>query len=436
MKKTILTFLSLVILISMLSVGSAFATPQLTAPNAILMDYQTGEILYEHNAREVTFPASTTKVLTAILVMENANLSDVVTVGNNITVGGASMYLLPGESFTVEELLHALLIRSANDVAEVLAIHVSGSVEEFVKLMNTRAKELGATDTNFTNPHGMPDPEHVTTAYDLALIGRYAMSFPLYREIIATVNIVFDETEQTPEKRYYRNSNRFLWGTGGGNRILYNGRNVDIKYDLIEGGKTGYTVAAQQCLVSSAMKEDHRLISVVLGAQGANIYLDTRTLIDYGYENFKSVPIVEANLLETEVPVTKGLVDTLSLYTESNLYTVLPIDQDPSAITREVVIEEKITAPINTGDSFGKIIYSLGDKILGEVNLIATVDIEVRPSLIKSSKPVKYLIIFAGVFILWKLLVLYIRVQRKRRRFGNFGRRSSLSFSKSLYKRR
>ncbi len=436
MKKITSCFLSMILITILFTSATYASTPQVTAPNAILMDFHTGEVLFEHNAHEVTFPASTTKVLTAILVLENANLDDVVSIDYDLTVGGASMYLLKGESFTVKELLHALLIRSANDVAEALAIHVSGSVEEFAKLANQRAMELGATKTHFTNPHGMPDEAHVTTAHDLAIFGKHAMGFPVFREIVSTTNVVFDETAQTPAKRYYRSSNRFLWGTGSSNKILYKGQYINIKYDLIDGVKTGYTRAAQQCLISSAIKDDHRLIAVVLGAQGSNVYLDTRTLIDYGYENYKSHPLIEANELETEIPIKNGMKDSISLYTESNLKTILPIDQDPSTITKEVLIDKNITAPIHIGDTLGKIVYTQGDKTIGEVNLIAQEEVEVKPLLIKAKTPFKYLIYIALLFIIWKLFVYYLRFQKRKRKFIVGEKRPSLNFSKNLLKRR
>ncbi len=427
-----------VIFILLFSMAPIYGTAtEITAPNGVLMDFETGKVLYEKNAYEPTYPASTTKVMTAILVLEKANLEDVVTIDYDLHVDGSGMYLVKGESFTVKELFQGLLVRSANDAAEALAIHIAGSVEEFAKLMNERAKELGTLNTNFTNPHGLPDENHVTTAYDLAIISKHAMEFPFFRETVSTTMITFDETEQTPEKRYYRNSNRLLWGTGGGNLMDYRGETINIKYDIVDGIKTGYTNAAQQCLIASALNNDQRLISVVLGATGSNIYIDTRTLIDYGYENFTIHGMTEANEFQSEAPVKNGVLDSVKLKTADSLSVVLNKDQDPSLITKEVIINENITAPIEEGAVLGKVIYSLGDEILGEVNLIAEAFVDLAPSLFNFSGFGKYILIIFILFIVWQIFVAYIRFQRKRKRYiyGGYSK-NSYQFSKNMLKRR
>ena len=178
------------------NIVSAQNTPTITAPHGVLIDYETGNVLFSKNAHKQAYPASTTKVMTAILTLENANLNDRVTIDYDLYVEGSSMFLLKGESFTVEELLKALLIKSANDCAEALAIHITGSVEKFVEMMNKRAKELGALNTNFVNPHGLADPNHVTTAYDLAMIAKHAMTFDTFREIVSTTMLNLDATNK------------------------------------------------------------------------------------------------------------------------------------------------------------------------------------------------------------------------------------------------
>ncbi|NLK90627.1 MAG: D-alanyl-D-alanine carboxypeptidase, partial [Clostridiales bacterium] len=208
-------YLSIIIIITLISTFIPIAVfaqdaPTIEAPNVILIDYETGKVLFDKNAHRQAYPASTTKVMTAVLTLENADLNDKVTIDYDLYVDGSSMFLLKGESFTVGELLKALLIKSANDCAEALAIHISGSVEKFVEMMNKRAKELGALNTNFVNPHGLTDPNHVTTAYDLAMIAKHAMTFDTFREIVSTTMVSLDATEQTPEARIYRNTNKFL----------------------------------------------------------------------------------------------------------------------------------------------------------------------------------------------------------------------------------
>jgi len=424
------------IVITMLNINFTYATPNVVAPNAILIDYETGEILYEKNAYEVTYPASTTKILTAIVTLENAKLDDVVKVDYDFYVGGASMYILKGESFTVEELLQALIVRSANDAAEVLARHISGSVEEFSKLMNKRALELGAKNTNFTNPHGMPDDAHVTSAYDLAVIARHAMSFEVFRNIVKMPTVSFAPTEFTPETRYYRTSNKFLWGTGSGNQMLYNGKYVNIKYDIVDGIKTGYTGKAGNCLVSSATKDGHRLIAVVLGAQ-TSVFSDSRSMLDYGYDNFQSLLLTEENHLEYEAKVNGGEENTISLYTSNRLTKVLPHYTDTAGIIKDVVINENIVAPITQGDKLGKVVYYLNNDIIGEVDLVATKDIDKKGFLsMPKGGILKNISIFILVVLLWQILIAYLRVQKRRRRLSFGVGKSSYSMSKSLLKKR
>ncbi|ABR48476.1 Serine-type D-Ala-D-Ala carboxypeptidase [Alkaliphilus metalliredigens QYMF] len=441
MKKSVSLFLTCVItLIFMFNpdISHGEGKPSITAPNGVLLDFQTGEVLYDKNAHEITYPASTTKALTAILVLENLELDEVITVEEDMFVGGSGMYLLKGEAFTVNELLHVLMIRSANDVAELLATHISGSVEAFADLMNRRAKELGALNSHFTNPHGLPDEEHVTTAYDLAMIGKHAITFDVLREIAGTVRYDVEPTEFTPETRYYRNTNRFLWGTGSGNQILYRGQYQNIKYDIVEGLKTGFTNAAQNCLIASAIQGDQRFISVVLGAQGVNVYADSRALIDYGFENYQLVQLVEEQHYVTTEPLLKGVEDEVSLYSKDSLTKILPIDVDPSLIEKQLIINDELSAPILLEETYGKIIYSLGGEILGEVELVPIQSIELKSfsrTIIEGlRRPMVFVGGFLVVLVFWQLFIAHLRFRKRRSRGMSYGRRKGYSFSKNLMK--
>lgn len=350
--------------------------PVIFSPRAVLMDEVTGEVLYEKQAHDPTYPASTTKVLTAVVVLENADLEEVVHIDYEPGVSGASMFILPGESFTVETLLQALLIRSGNDVAEVLARHVSGSVDEFVDLMNQKAIEIGATNTHFTNPHGLPDEEHITTAYDLALISQYAMQNPVFREIVSSPSLIIPETLQTPEQRIYNNSNRFLWGRGPSHQILYQNAWVNIYYPRVDGIKTGYTNAAQHCLISSATDNNRRVIAVILNTEREHIYTDSRTLLDYGLDQFQLVTLTDEKMMTTNVPIHHGGRETLSLFTEEAIHTVIPSYVPAEEITKVIETQEFYQAPIESNQILGKVIYYHEGRVLGSTNLIAMESVE------------------------------------------------------------
>lgn len=265
--------------------------PNLTAQYAVLMDFETGKVLYDKNGSQKLYPASTTKAWTAYVVLKHvSNLSEVVKIENLPTVDGSSMYLRNGESFTVRQLLDGLLVHSSNDVAVVLANYVSGSIEKFAELMNKEAEAVGAKNTHFNNPHGLPDENHYTTAYDMALMSREAMNNDVFRDIVKTKSISFPATQEYPYERYFLNTNKFLTSN---EKMNYKGKEIPVKYDLIDGIKTGYTDAAGKCLLSSGIKNNMRLISAVFKTSGNDLYMDSRTLIDYGFDNFKSETVIK-----------------------------------------------------------------------------------------------------------------------------------------------
>ena len=236
----------------------------LAAQSAALVDSYSGEFLYTKNADAKQYPASSTKILTALIVIEAGNLDQMVTVAPEDTkVEPSSLNLKPGQQFTRRQLLFGMLLKSANDVAMCLARDNAGSVPAFAEKMNLRAAELGATSSHFVNPHGLHDPEHYTTAHDLVLIARAAMQQPLFRQIVSTIYY----TWRTPngEVDELRNHNRLLRHFAGCN-----------------GLKTGYTRPAQQVLVSSALRGGHEVISVVLHTDKPGIWVDSKTLLTYG----------------------------------------------------------------------------------------------------------------------------------------------------------
>lgn len=454
MRKSIINFLFVVLAILLLIPSLVFAEepPEITAPSGVLIDAATGDVLYDKNAHVKMYPASTTKIMTAILVLENANLDDIVVIDEETPfTDGSRIYVMEDEELTVEQLLYALMVESANDAAVALAKHVSGTVEDFAQLMNERAKELGALNTNFVNPNGLPDEEHVTTAYDLAMIARYGMTLPMFDELVNTIRYQIPPTNKQEETRYFKNSNRFLWGVGGANKILYKGKWMDIKYDKIDGVKTGYTTEAKQCLVSSASKEDHRFISVALKAEGLNIYMDSRTLIDYGLNNFKFLKIVKENQIVSTATINDGIETELTLGAEKDFYKAIPIESELREIQSEIMIPEEINAPVEENDIIGKVMYTSDGKPLAEVNLIAMKTIPARQSLttvfFMGKSPSSKAVIIVGtlfiLFIIWRTIITIIRLNRKNRIMLNRRKKErevirQITFSKmsELYKKK
>ena len=256
--------LVLAVLLVLLAQGARSQDLALAAQSAALVDSYSGEFLYTKNPDVKEYPASSTKILTALIVIEAGNLDQIVTVAPEDTkVEPSSLDLKPGQQFTRRQLLFGMLLKSANDVAMCLARDNAGSVPAFAEKMNLRAAELGATSSHFVNPHGLHDPNHYTTAHDLVLIARAAMQQPLFRQIVST--IYYTWRTPTGQVEELRNHNRLLRHFAGCN-----------------GLKTGYTRPAQQVLVSSALRGGHEVISVVLHTDKPGIWVDSKTLLTYG----------------------------------------------------------------------------------------------------------------------------------------------------------
>lgn len=238
----------------------------LAARGAIVLDAYTGRALYEKNADLPQYPASTTKILTGLLVIEEGNLEQEVEItAEDAKVGESSLNVKAGQRFTRRQMLYGLLLKSANDVAHALARDNAGTVEGFAQKMTLRAQELGATSSNFRNPHGLPNSEHVTTPRDLALIARAAMQQPLFRQIVGTVEHPWT-TDLTVGS--LRNHNRLLWQFPG-----------------CTGIKTGYTVAAQQVLASAALRDAREVVAVVMHTDKPGIWEDSKLLLTYGFDH-------------------------------------------------------------------------------------------------------------------------------------------------------
>lgn len=378
------------------SISSAWADPSVVGRAAVLIDSKSGKILYAKNADEPLPPASTTKIVTAIITLENCKLSDMVTAQKDATiVEPSAIGLKEGERISVENHLWALLLKSANDSAVALADHVSGSVGEFAEFMNSRARDWGATNSNFTNPNGLPDPNHYSTARDLAYIAKHAMENPEFRKFVATKVKVIPRDDDTAIK-WLQNHNKMLW-----------------QYEGASGIKTGYTKAAKQCLVTSAEKNGQELIAVVLGSEGTNIWSDGKTLLDYGFNNYVTYKHKDANIELQSVEVIKG-TEMVSLVTQEPFFYTLS-KGEPDTLTEKVVVNTDLTAPIKKGQVLGKLLFLLKGEEIGFVNLVAGNDVAVKslpiPVGSNSVNPLLAAGILLMIFVIWN-----IRRRRRRRR--------------------
>lgn len=257
---------------------------------AILIEAKTGKILYDKDIYSRKYPASTTKILTAIIAIEECDLEEKVTASYSAIHSVKSGYTIAdiqdGETFTVKELLNVLMLQSANEAANILAEHISGSTKEFSNLMNQKAKEIGCLDSNFVNANGAHSEEHYSTAYDLAMIAKYCMQNEIFRELVKTEECSLPTTEMFEEERVFRNTNSLMQA------------NSRYYYPYCNGIKTGYTTPAKNCLISSSNKNGFELISVILHAETTEDglsarYVDTINLFEYGYNNFNKDKIWE-----------------------------------------------------------------------------------------------------------------------------------------------
>ena len=375
--KKIFSFI-LVLLITFLPVFNtnnlSFADSKLnlTAEYALLMDYETGQVLYSKNGYSKLYPASTTKAWTAYIVLKNVkDLNKVVEIKDLPVVDGSSMYLKEGESFTVKELLDALLIHSSNDVAMVLAKYVGGSVENFVNMMNKEAKAIGCKNTHFNNPHGLPDENHYTTAYDMTLMARKAMDNKIFRDIVKTKSVKYAPTQAYPYERYFKNTNQFLTSNY---KMNYKGKEVDVKYDVVDGIKTGYTDAAGKCLLSTGVKNNIRVISAVFKSTVNDLYVDSRTLLDYGFDNFYNKTIVDKNEFIKDKKVFLSKEKKLTYQPASDYTIVLHNNSKTDDYSIKTKLDN-IKLPINEGDKVGTLEVYKNKKLEKSIDLIAKNDV-------------------------------------------------------------
>ncbi|WP_458408434.1 D-alanyl-D-alanine carboxypeptidase family protein [Anaerotignum sp.] len=338
MKKRFLPFLmALTIIFPPFSAFAEEAVPEtntsatsVVAETAILMDAASGTVLYNKNAEQKMFPASITKLMTILLALEHGKLTDEITFSHNaiysIEPGSAHIAIQEGETLTLEQVLRAIILRSANEASNGVAEYVDGSVEEFTKHMTARAKELGCKNTNFLTANGLHDENHYTTAYDMALIAKELLTHEEYRSMMSETYYEIPPTEKQEEIRYLHGQHQML----NENSLYY--------YEDAIGGKTGFTSEALNTLVTYAERDGMELIAVVMKCNGADHYTDTAALFDYGFSNFESVKLLSAADHSATVKVTETYKDkpiergTITISPAEDVYHTLPKGTDVSAV--------------------------------------------------------------------------------------------------------
>jgi D-alanyl-D-alanine carboxypeptidase (penicillin-binding protein 5/6) len=324
--------------------------PYVSCEAAILMEWQSGAILAQHNAFRRMYPASITKMMTALLALENGRLEEYVEVSPEAAnQPGSSMYLSSGDVFTLEDLLYGLMLNSGNDAAWAIAEHIGGDAETFFDMMNRRAQEIGAINTRYRNPHGLTDPNHYTTAFDLALIARTCLRHPYFRSLVATKEKdVLDATEEV--RLQLANTNRLLW--------VYLGA---------DGVKTGTTESAGQCLVASATRDGMRLLAVVLNS--ADRWSDAARLLDYGFTQYRVEKALSAGETVTVVPALGAVSGQVALRCATDLWGCVP--KDAPELSLELEVPDYIKAPCPAGATVGRALLQLGDSPAGSADLVA-----------------------------------------------------------------
>ncbi len=336
------------------------SVPKVDAKGAVLMDFETGRILWEKNGDSPFAMASTTKIMTAITAIEKGNLDDTVTVSQRAaTAPPTKMKLTKGEKIKLENLLYALMLESANDSAIAISEHIGKTVENFCSYMTQKAKDIGAKDTVFETPNGLDKGNHHSTACDMAKITRYALKNKTFRDIISTPSISFKS-----DKKSYSVTNK--------NRLLR-------EYAGATGVKTGFTGKAGHCFVGSAKQNEMELISVVLasgwGKKGKEQkWIDTKNILNYGFQNYEYQIPIKKNQVITKIPIKKSYENEFSVLAKEQIKICIKKDNSEK-LRIEKKLPKNITAPVKKGDTIGTLKVYINDTLVGNTDLISNVTI-------------------------------------------------------------
>ena len=358
------------------------ADPNILAKAALLVDANTGTVVYAKDEHEELYPASLTKIMTALLTLEaidagklsmDQELTATATALEGLSSDGSSAGIKVGETMSVRNLLYCMLVVSANEACDILAEAVSGSVSAFVAAMNAKAADLGCENTHFVNPNGLHDPQHYTSAWDMYLITKAAMEYPDFMTICDTAAHTVPATNLNAERKLYTT-----------NHLLSNWRVIGYRNTEAHGIKTGSTDAAGYCLVSSAMRGSLHFISVILGADRVvengvgNIrsFSETTRMFNYGFDNFTYKTIVEEKEVIQEVPVSLSKMDHVTVHPAKDIEVLLPKVLGAGDLERTITLEEPVEAPVEKGQKLGTMALSYDGVTYATVDLLASFDVE------------------------------------------------------------
>ncbi|WHH59445.1 D-alanyl-D-alanine carboxypeptidase family protein [Petroclostridium sp. X23] len=376
-----------IMMVSIVNIQTVLAnTPDVSAASAVVMDTVTGRVIFEKNAHKKRTMASITKIMTAVIALENGNLNDIVVTSPNAAhAEGSSIWLEEGEKQKLEDLIYGLMLSSGNDAAIAIAEHIAGSVDEFAKIMTQKAKDIGAINTNFKNPNGLDEEGHYTTAYDFALITRYALKNDKFAEIVKT------EKRQIP------------WEGHKWNRVLTNHNKLLKMYEGCDGVKTGYTKKSGRTLVSSATRDGWQVVAVTLNAP--NDWEDHKKMFDYAFDRYKIQSVCEEGDFMKTIPVLDGKKDTISLVASASFQ--LPImEGEKNKVEVKYDVPDYVMAPVNYGQEIGKIDLYLEDIKCGSIPLAAIDNVERKDVKMAFEKITKsWMMMFSNREIILKLMI-------------------------------
>ncbi|PGS48078.1 D-alanyl-D-alanine carboxypeptidase family protein [Bacillus sp. AFS041924] len=366
MKKVVLTLLSSVMIFSLsLPKVNARETKNSdvslarNALSSVIIEQDTGEILYEKEARKELPPASMTKIMTMLLIMEEINKGKlkldekVMTSEHAASMGGSQIFLEPGEEMTVKEMLKGIAIASGNDASVAMAEKISGTEEAFVDLMNKKVKQLGLKNTHFENPTGLPAPGHYSSAYDMAIMGRELLKYPLITKFTGTYE---DYLRKDTEKQFW----------------LVNTNKLVRFYPGADGLKTGFTAEAKYCLTATAKKNNMRVVSVIMGAPTSKERNAQMTnMLDYAFNQYQVKQLIKQGENVKRLNISKGKSKDVNVVTKSPVSVVLKKGEAINKLTKDIKLSKNIQAPIQKGQVVGVLVLKQGSKVLSKTELVA-----------------------------------------------------------------